>query len=67
MAQFFTTTRTITDKKFPGNPTQSYRTKDALRIVAEVIDFAEPEPALVDRIRTNTAKLRRFGIEAIDD
>ncbi len=57
----------VTDKKFPGNPTRSYRTKDALRIVAEVIDFAEPEPALVDRIRTNTAELRRFGIEAIDD
>jgi len=67
MAQFSTTTRTNTDKKFPGNPTQSYRTKDALRIVAEVIDFAEPEPALVDRIRTNTAELRRFGIEAIDE
>ena len=26
----------VTDKRFPGNPTQSYRTRHPLRIVAEL-------------------------------
>ena len=34
----------VTDKKFPGNPTRSYRSRDPLRIVAEVRDW-EPLPA----------------------
>ncbi|MFN8074077.1 MAG: NAD(+)--rifampin ADP-ribosyltransferase [Kineosporiaceae bacterium] len=29
----------VTDKKFPGNPTRSYRSSDPLRIVAEVSDW----------------------------
>ncbi len=28
--------RNLTDKKFPGNPTKSYRTKQPLKIIAEV-------------------------------
>ena len=57
----------VTDKKFPGNPTRSYRTRDALRVVEEITDFALPDPALLDRIRRNTAELKEFGIEAMDD
>lgn len=30
----------VTDKKFPGNPTRSYRTEEPLRIVREVHDWA---------------------------
>lgn len=29
----------VTDKKFPGNPTRSYRTTEPLKIVSEVIDW----------------------------
>src|SRR5690242_12799938 len=29
----------VTDKKFPGNPTRSYRTTEPLRIVGEVTDW----------------------------
>lgn len=57
----------VTDKKFPGNPTRSYRTRDPLRVVAEVSEFAIPDPALVERMRTNAAELKELGIEAIDD
>ena len=28
----------VTDKRFPGNPTQSYRTRSALRVIAELDD-----------------------------
>lgn len=29
----------VTDKKFPGNPTRSYRSKEPLRIIGEVTDW----------------------------
>ena len=57
----------VTDKKFPGNPTRSYRTRHPLRVVAEIRDFAMPDQALVERMRTNAAELKELGIEAMDD
>lgn len=57
----------VTDKKFPGNPTRSYRTRHPLRVVAEVADFPVPDPALVERMRSNAAELKELGIEAMDD
>lgn len=57
----------VTDKKFPGNPTRSYRTRHPLRVVAEITEFAMPDPMLVERMRTNAAELKELGIEAMDD
>jgi hypothetical protein len=34
----------VTDKKFPGNPTRSYRSKDPLKIVGEVTDWVRLAP-----------------------
>lgn len=34
----------LTDKKFPGNPTKSYRTKHALRVCGEVSDWQSQFP-----------------------
>lgn len=34
----------VTDKKFPGNPTRSFRTTDPLRVVAEVTDWTRLTP-----------------------
>ena len=34
----------VTDKKFPGNPTRSYRSKDPLRIVEEISDWKRLSP-----------------------
>lgn len=34
----------VTDKKFPGNPTRSYRTKHPLKIIGEVTDWARLTP-----------------------
>lgn len=57
----------VTDKKFPGNPTRSYRTRAPLRILEEVTGFPLPGPGTVERIRANAAELRELGIEAMDD
>jgi rifampin ADP-ribosylating transferase len=55
----------VTDRKFPGNPTRSFRTQAALRVVGEVIDWA-PTPAdrLAD-LRAFAARTRAEGIEPI--
>ncbi|MBK8445693.1 MAG: NAD(+)--rifampin ADP-ribosyltransferase [Micropruina sp.] len=57
----------VTDKRFPGNPTRSYRTRQPVRILAEVVDWTPPSPELVDRLRARMAELAVLGIEAMDD
>lgn len=56
----------VTDKKFPGNPTRSYRTTEPLRVVEEVVDFAPPSPVVVSHLRARMAELAELGIEAMD-
>lgn len=56
----------VTDKRFPGNPTRSYRTTEPLRVVEEVVGWEPPDADLVRRIRENTGKLAALGIEAMD-
>jgi rifampin ADP-ribosylating transferase len=34
----------VTDKKFPGNPTRSYRSREPLRIIGEVTDWPRLSP-----------------------
>jgi Rifampin ADP-ribosyl transferase len=57
----------LTDKKFPGNPTKSYRTRDALRIVGEVAEWTGHSPEQLKHMRDRLAELDRLGIEAIED
>ncbi|AQP44672.1 NAD(+)--rifampin ADP-ribosyltransferase [Tessaracoccus flavus] len=57
----------VTDKKFPGNPTRSYRTTEPLRVMEEIIGFTLPDPGVVERIRASAAELKALGIEAMDD
>jgi rifampin ADP-ribosylating transferase len=57
----------LTDKKFPGNPTRSYRTRQPLRVVSEILDW-EPHPAeMLQGMRDRLEELRRLGVEAIND
>ena len=57
----------LTDKKFPGNPTRSYRTKSPLRVVGEVLDWEGHAPEVLQNMLDNLEKLKRQGIEAIND
>lgn len=45
----------LTDKKFPGNPSRSYRSEAALRIVGEVTDWAKHNPDDVQKFREKLA------------
>lgn len=57
----------LTDKKFPGNPTRSYRTRDPLRVVGEVTDWQAHPPEVLQHMLDHLAELERLGIEAIND
>lgn len=57
----------LTDKKFPGNPTKSYRTRDPLRIVGEVADWQGHSPEQLKTMRDHLADLARRGVEAIEE
>ena len=57
----------VTDKRFPGNPTRSYRTTQPLRVVEEVTGWEPPAPELLAHLRERMGELAELGIEAMDD
>jgi rifampin ADP-ribosylating transferase len=57
----------VTDKKFPGNPTRSYRTRDPVRIVGEIVDWVGHSPEKLKAMRQRLDELRRTGDDKIDD
>ena len=56
----------LTDTRFPGNPTRSYRTQDPVRVVGEVVGWEGHPAEVLQRMRDHLAELERQGIEAID-
>ncbi|MBK7390570.1 MAG: NAD(+)--rifampin ADP-ribosyltransferase [Bacteroidetes bacterium] len=57
----------LTDKKFPGNPTKSYRSKSPFKVVGEVSKWQGHAPEMVQQMKTSLAKLDEQGIELIDE
>lgn len=57
----------VTNKKFPGNPTQSYRSRYPLRIVGEVDSWQRHEPEVVKGMLDRLAQLREQGLDLIED
>lgn len=57
----------VTDKRFPGNPTRSYRTREPVRIVGEITDWVGHSAEQLRAMRSRLADLRRQGLAVIDD
>ncbi len=57
----------VTDKRFAGNPTQSYRTRHALRVVAEVEGWQGHAPDVLKGMLDHLAQLREQGLDVIED
>ena len=57
----------LTDKKFPGNPTMSYRSKHPFRVVGEITIWQGHSPEQVRAMKDGLANLKENGIEAIED
>ena len=56
----------LTDKKFPGNPTQSYRSRDPLRVMGEVTDWVGRSPERHKEMKDHLERLKAQGVEVID-
>ena len=56
----------LTDKKFPGNPTQSYRSRELLRVTGEVTVWQGHSPERLKEMKDHLERLEAQGIEAID-
>jgi hypothetical protein len=56
----------LTDKKFPGNPTQSYRSREPLRVTGEVTEWRGHSPERLKEMKDHLERLKMQGIEAID-
>jgi hypothetical protein len=57
----------LTDKKFPGNPTKSYRSRFPLRVIGEISGWTGHSAEQLQTMRDHLARLRQQGIEAVDD
>ncbi|MEG4030055.1 MULTISPECIES: NAD(+)--rifampin ADP-ribosyltransferase [unclassified Microcoleus] len=57
----------LTDKKFPGNPTKSYRSRNPLRVSGEVTDWQGHTAEQLKAMKEHLERLKQLGIEAIED
>ena len=57
----------LTDKKFPGNPTKSYRSQHPFKVVGEVTTWQSHAAEQIKAMKDGLAKLDEQGIEAIED
>ena len=57
----------VTNKRFPGNVTRSYRTRHPMRVVDEVHDWPSHAPEQLQAMLDNLAHLRTQGLDVIED
>jgi hypothetical protein len=57
----------LTDKKFPGNVTASYRSVDPLRITGEVRDWGGHSPEQLQLMKNSLARMKEEGSATIID
>jgi rifampin ADP-ribosylating transferase len=57
----------VTDKRFPGNPTQSFRSRSPLRVVGELADWVGHPTDTLQAMRDGIGALKRRGAAHIED
>lgn len=57
----------LTDKKYQGNPTMSYRSKEPLRVIAEIVNWTGHPAEQVRRMKDGLAKLKSDGTHCVID
>jgi rifampin ADP-ribosylating transferase len=57
----------LTDKKFPGNPTQSFRSREPLRVVGELADWVGHSPERLEAMRAAIEASQQSGQGQIED
>jgi hypothetical protein len=57
----------VTNKKFPGNPTMSYRSTHPFKVVGEVTIWQSHAPEIIQGMKDSLEKLRREGLDGIEE
>lgn len=57
----------LTDKKFPGNPTKSYRSSEAFRVVGEVTVWQGHPSEQVNAMKQHLQQLKDQGVNSLND
>jgi rifampin ADP-ribosylating transferase len=57
----------LTDKRFPGNPTQSFRSREPLRVIGELVDWVGHSPDKIRAMRDGLEALKQQGSAQIED
>jgi rifampin ADP-ribosylating transferase len=57
----------VTNKRFPGNPTQSFRSRDPLRVVGELAEWVGHSPEKQQAMQDGLHALNRQGAAEIED
>jgi rifampin ADP-ribosylating transferase len=57
----------LTDKRFPGNPTRSFRSREPLRVVGELADWVGHPPEKLQAMRDGLDAMQRQGAAQIED
>ena len=56
----------LTDRKYPGNPTLSYRSRAPLRVMGELTEWQGHSPERLSEMKDFLERLKAQGVEAID-
>ncbi len=56
----------LTDKKFAGNPTLTYRSRDPIRVIAEVTNWQGHPPEQLQKMKSGVARSKTDGADIID-
>lgn len=57
----------LTDKKFPGNPTKSYRSTEPFKVVGEVLVWQGHPPEQLQAMKDALERLNKEGINSLND
>lgn len=63
----FTDDPNLTDRKFPGNPSKSYRSRLPVRVIGEVTVWQGHSPEVIQGMKEGISRLKEQGTEAVDD
>ena len=63
----FTDDPNLTDRRFPGNPTKSYRSHEPLRVLGEYTGWQGHAPEVLQEMKAHLARLKQQGVEPIDE
>lgn len=57
----------LTDQKFPGNPSKSYRSTHPFRVVGEVTIWQGHQPEQIKAMKDGIQKLNEQGVNSLND